>query len=106
MKNLYVTVGEAEETVLCEGCADIVFFGIDLHDFRDPEKVLMNAKRMLKHGGMLVDLDWKKEPMPLGPPLRIRFSEEKAAKLIESQGFKVETVKKSGLYHYLIIAKI
>jgi len=44
--------------------------------------------------------------MPLGPPLRIRFSEEKAAKLIEPQGFKVETVKKSGLYHYLIIAKI
>ncbi len=106
LKNLYVTVGEAEEIVLCEGCADIVFFGIDLHDFRDPARVLMNAKRMLKPGGMLVDLDWKKEPMPLGPPLRIRFSEEKAAKLIEPQGFKVETVKKSGLYHYLIIAKI
>ena len=26
-------VGTGEETVACEGCADIVFFGIDLHDF-------------------------------------------------------------------------
>jgi ubiquinone/menaquinone biosynthesis C-methylase UbiE len=106
LKNLDLTLREAEETVLCEGCADIVFFGIDLHDFRDPARVLMNAKRMLKPGGILVDLDWKKEPMPLGPPVQIRLSEEEAAKLIESQGFKVETVKKSGLYHYLIIAKI
>lgn len=105
LRNLRSNVGEAEETVLCEGCADIVFFGIVLHDFEDPVKVLTNAKRMLKTTGRLVDLDWKKEPMELGPPLGIRFSEEEAVRLVESVGFRIETVKETGSFHYLIIAK-
>jgi ubiquinone/menaquinone biosynthesis C-methylase UbiE len=103
--NLHLTVGEAETSILCESCADFVFLGIDLHDFRDPATVLKNAKRMLKPGGNLVDLDWKKENTPFGPPLEIRFDEAKAGALIEAAGFKIESIKPEGLYHYLIIAK-
>ncbi|MFH0897333.1 MAG: methyltransferase domain-containing protein [Candidatus Bathyarchaeota archaeon] len=40
---------------------DFVFFGIVLHDFKDPEKVLENAKKILKPYGRLVDLDWEIE---------------------------------------------
>ena len=61
LENLYLKVGEAEKTILCKACADIVFFGITLHDFKSPPKVLLNAKRMLKPTGRLVNLDWKKE---------------------------------------------
>ncbi len=104
--NLCLRVGAAEETVFCEECADIVFFGIVLHDFNEPVKVLMNAKRMLKPTGRLVNLDWKKEPMELGPPEQIRFSEKEATNLIENIGFKVEAVKDVGSYHYIITAKI
>jgi ubiquinone/menaquinone biosynthesis C-methylase UbiE len=104
--NLQLRVGRAEETVLCEDCADFVFFGIVLHDFDEPGKVLANAMKMLKPSGELVNLDWKKEPMEFGPPVHIRFTEEKAIKLIEAGGFKVEIVKDFGLYHYLIIARI
>lgn len=105
IRNLNLQVGAAEETVLCEACADIVFFGIVLHDFNDPARVLMNAKRMLKPTGRLVDLDWKKEPMQLGPPLRIRFSEKEATSFIKNIGFAIETVKEVGQYHYTITAK-
>jgi len=79
-------VGRGEETVACEGCADPVFFGIDLHDFADPGKVLANARRMMKTRGRLVDLDWKKEQTPFGPHPHIRFSEEEAARLIGEAG--------------------
>ena len=104
IKNLEAKTGKAEDTVLCEECADIVFFGIVLHDFRDPAKVLENGKRMLKATGRLVDVDWKKTSMEVGPPLQIRFSEEEAARLIESVGFKVQAVTESAPYHYMIIA--
>jgi FkbM family methyltransferase len=33
LENLALKVGNAEETILCERCADVVFFGIVLHDF-------------------------------------------------------------------------
>lgn len=105
LRNLETKVAEAEETLLCNGCADIVFFGIVLHDFRDPARVLTNAKAMLKASGRLVNLDWKKEPMELGPPLRIRLSEEEATQLLESVGLRIATVKEAGPYHYIMIAK-
>ena len=104
LKNLCLTVGEAEETLLCKKCADIVFFGIVFHDFRDPLRVLSNAQKMLKPTGRLIDLDWKKESMKFGPPLQIRFSQTRASSLIQSSGFKIKTVRKTGPYHYAIIA--
>lgn len=104
LRNLSLQIGAAEETVLCEACADIVFFGIVLHDFDDPAKVLMNAKRILKPTGRLVDLDWKKEPMELGPPLQIRLSKKEATSLIKKMGFTIETVKEVGSYHYIVTA--
>jgi ubiquinone/menaquinone biosynthesis C-methylase UbiE len=106
LTNLVARVGSAEEIVFCECCADIVFFGIDLHDFRDPSRVLMNARRMLKPDGRLIDLDWKKEPTELGPPMRIRFSQDHAAGLIATAGFKIESTTEAGPYHYLIIARL
>jgi len=104
LRNLDAVVGGAEDTVLCNACADIVFFGIVLHDFNVAPKVLSNAKTMLKPAGRLIDLDWKKEPMDLGPPLQIRFSQEQASNLIMEVGFKVEQVEQAGPLHYIIIA--
>ncbi len=103
-KNVKDTVAEAETTVFCEGCADVVFYSIVLHDFHDPLMVLKNAKRMLKPSGILVDLDWKKRSMSFGPPEQIRFSEEKASGLIKSAGFKISSVSQAGPYHYVILA--
>jgi ubiquinone/menaquinone biosynthesis C-methylase UbiE len=105
LRNLYLTVGRAEETIICKQCADILFIGIALHDFRDASKVLKNARIMVKPTGRLVNLDWKKESMEFGPPLRIRFSAEMASGLIKGAGFTVETIEDSGPYHYLVIAK-
>jgi ubiquinone/menaquinone biosynthesis C-methylase UbiE len=105
LNNLELTIGRAEDAVLCESCADIIFFGIVLHDFDDPAKVLQNSKKMLKPAGRLVNLDWKKTTMPLGPPLPIRFSEEKSAHLIEAAGFEVVSINDADPYHYIIVAK-
>ena len=104
LTSLSAEVKAAEETVVCEGCADLVFFGIDLHDFANPGKVLRNARTMLKPTGKLIDLDWKDEPMPFGPPLEKRFSVKKATGLIEAAGFRVQSVQDAGPYHYLITA--
>jgi ubiquinone/menaquinone biosynthesis C-methylase UbiE len=105
LTNVFLFAGDAEGIVPCERCADIVFFGICLHDFHDPGQVLTNARRILKKGGLLADLDWKKKLTSRGPPLDIRFDEEKASALIRAAGFEVITVKDSGPDHYLILAR-
>jgi ubiquinone/menaquinone biosynthesis C-methylase UbiE len=104
LHNLYADVMAAEKAVVCQGCADIVFFGIDLHDLADPLTVLQNAKEMLKPDGRVADLDWKDAPMAIGPPPEKRFPEKKVRSLIESAGLRVLSVQDAGLYHYLILA--
>lgn len=104
LKNIYAVIGAAEDTVFCEECADIVFYSAVLHDFKDPAKVLRNAKQMLKKGGKLVNVDWKKKPTVFGPPVQMRFSEAQAASLIEAAGFRVESIRDLGRNHYIITA--
>jgi ubiquinone/menaquinone biosynthesis C-methylase UbiE len=104
LKNVLLKTGKAEELILCKACVDILFFGIVLHDFESPDKVLANARVMLKPNGKLIDLDWKKKAMEIGPPLPVRFSEAKARQLIVESGFKVESIQNNGTYHYIIAA--
>jgi ubiquinone/menaquinone biosynthesis C-methylase UbiE len=103
LKNIILKSGKAEDFIFCENCADIVFFSIVLHDFENPIKVLTNAMKMLKSSGKLINLDWKKEQMDIGPPFSIRFSKETAIRLIEKTNFKVEGIRMN-THHYIIIA--
>jgi ubiquinone/menaquinone biosynthesis C-methylase UbiE len=105
LDNITAIAGEGESAVFCEECADIVFFGIVLHDFADPAMVLRNARRMIKQTGRLINLDWKKEQTALGPPVEIRFDEDTASRLISEAGFMIEDITDVGQYHYLVTAK-
>ncbi len=105
LSNIVTKVGKAEDTVFCKECADFIFYSMDLHDFSDPVRVLKNAKQMIKANGQLIDLDWIKMDMPFGPPVEIRFSEEKASYLLRSTGFTIADVRNIGPYHYMVTAK-
>lgn len=104
LTNIRLNSGAAEDTLLCESCADIIFLGIVLHDFKDPARVLKNARIMLRPDGKLANLDWKKKATAFGPPVSVRFDEGTAAKMIETAGFKAEHIQDSGPDHYLIVA--
>ena len=106
LQNISAVAGTGEETVFCSGCADVVFYSMVLHDFKDPSKVLLNARHMLKPTGLLLNLDWKKKQMAFGPPLHIRFSEEYASSLIKQAGLIINESKEVGEHHYLITAKV
>jgi ubiquinone/menaquinone biosynthesis C-methylase UbiE len=105
IKNITAVAGKAEDTVFCKGCADVVFYSMDLHDFDDPGKVLHNAKEMLKPDGLVADLDWKKIDLPFGPPFEIKFSEKIVEEIMAFQGLQVQNARDVGPYHYVVTAK-
>ena len=105
LNNIQTTIGEAEKTLLCKGCADVVLMANILHDFADPVTALKNARLMLKPGSKLADLDWKKEREQLhGPPFAKRFNQNKATALLTEAGFKVISSTLVGPFHYLLLA--
>lgn len=99
---LETRVAEAETTIFCKKCADIIFYGTVLHDFRDPIKVLKNTADMLAPSGKLVNLDWKKVETSIGPPFEIRLSEMQAQALMEQSGLRVLCTKSVEPYFYSI----
>jgi ubiquinone/menaquinone biosynthesis C-methylase UbiE len=107
ISNIQTTVGDAEEYVFCQHCADFVLMANVLHDFHAPLKALECARSMLKPDGKLVDLDWKKEPDQLhGPPLAKRLNQEEAAALLQQAGFRITMNTLSPPFHYLLLAEI
>ena len=100
--NIELIVGKAEDIILCNACADIIFLGVVLHDFEDALKVLQNAYKMAKPGGRLINLDWKAEKMERGPAPEKRLSREKAAGLVKAAGFYVEDIRDTGTRGYII----
>jgi ubiquinone/menaquinone biosynthesis C-methylase UbiE len=106
LKNIQAIHGDAEATVLCEHCSDVVLMANVLHDFTDPIAALRGARLMLRKGGKLADLDWKKEKDQLhGPPYARRFDQAKATSLLEQAGFRVVSRALVGPFHYLLLAE-
>jgi ubiquinone/menaquinone biosynthesis C-methylase UbiE len=106
LKNIRLISQDAESAEICDGCADFIFLGLVLHDFRDALQALKNARQMLKPDGHLANLDWRKSPMTMGPPLEKRFDETTAAGILNQAGFKVQKIQNYGEYNYLISATI
>jgi ubiquinone/menaquinone biosynthesis C-methylase UbiE len=106
LENLELKIGNAEETVFCEHCSDIVFFGLVVVHLTDPVKAMENARIMLKTDGRLAVFDWKKKLTRQGPPMEQRLSEGQVVNFIKTAGFGAITVEDCGPYHYLITARL
>jgi len=84
---------------------DIYFVSNVLHGFDEEEKqkVIEEAKRVLKKRGKIVVIEFKKEAMSIGPPLKIRISEKELSQLLKKHGFQLEKTYEISPYNYLSI---
>jgi ubiquinone/menaquinone biosynthesis C-methylase UbiE len=61
---------------LPDDSADLVYM-IDLHhELEEPVELIVECCRLLKKGGKLMIIDWKKEETPKGPPVSMRIPVE------------------------------
>ncbi|HOD74601.1 MAG TPA: methyltransferase domain-containing protein [Syntrophorhabdaceae bacterium] len=108
--NIETLLADANESIpLEDGTIDLCLVATVLHDLlRDAtgETVLSEILRVLKRGGKLAVLEFKKIEGPPGPPLRIRLSEKDVEGLLAPFGFHTDSVSDVGEYHYLLIASL
>ena len=84
---------------LPDAMADWVLLSNVLHDL--PDSTVREAARVLRPGGVLVNLDWAVRESPGGPPLEVRLTEEAAARRLRSVGLELEGSGPFGPYHYV-----
>jgi ubiquinone/menaquinone biosynthesis C-methylase UbiE len=87
---------------LPEGVADIVYMINLHHELEEPEKIIAEAHRLLKEGGKLMIVDWKKEETPEGPPLSIRIAEDEIAGQMTRGGFSQVELHRGLRFHSFV----
>jgi ubiquinone/menaquinone biosynthesis C-methylase UbiE len=87
-----------EHIPLPDGLADLVLLANVLHDI--PPSTVGEAVRLLRPGGRLIDLDWKKEPGASGPPESVRLSPSEAEHRLAGHGLRVVERWEDGEHHY------
>lgn len=85
---------------------DVCLMATVLHDFEEMDKsgaVLEQVKTILKPGGHLAIIEFKKIDGPPGPPKKIRLDEHATEKMVTDYGFRTVRTVDIGDYNYLIM---
>ena len=90
---------------LPDGIADLVYMINLHHELEEPVMVIRETLRLLKDGGKLIIIDWKKEETPEGPPITIRVIEETIENQMRSSGFM--NIRKHAVlpYHNFLVGE-
>lgn len=87
-------------TKIAENSQDISLVAGALFQSQKKDAMLKEAVRMLKSGGRLVVIEWKKGLAGLGPPEELRISEDDMKKFAEAQGVRFDSSPDAGQFHY------
>jgi SAM-dependent methyltransferase len=88
-----------------DGVADLVVMMNLHHELYDAPAVLKECLRLLKAGGRILIVDWKKQDMAEGPPQSIRCLAEDVRYELITAGFKGATVFEDLKKHFLIVGQ-
>jgi ubiquinone/menaquinone biosynthesis C-methylase UbiE len=90
---------------LLENSQDIVLMANILFQSNKKENILKEGMRILKNGGELVIVEWKKDSGSFGPPNDLRLDEKELSRMAEGLGFKSERSIRAGKFHFGIVFK-
>jgi len=102
IKNIVALLSKPNEIPLENESVDLLVSVNTLHEFGDKEKMVKEIGRVVKRGGRLLIVDFKKEETGFGPPVGIRVTMARAIRLFEERGFALLKVKELP-YHYLLV---
>jgi arsenite methyltransferase len=100
------TKGEKIETVLATpddpklpaASVDTIFICDVLHHIENREAYYKKLAAALKPGGRIVNIDFHKRDLPVGPPVSMKISEDEVRKEFSAAGFK-QSAKHTFLPH-------
>jgi ubiquinone/menaquinone biosynthesis C-methylase UbiE len=89
LKNVATVLSDPDDPLLPTEMVDRFFICNTWHQIENKTKYLSVMKRMLRKGGQLIIIDYKKKAFPAGLPPEMQLSRKEAASQIESAGFKL-----------------
>ncbi len=87
--NLTTVVAAPDDPKLPAGEVNLVFFCNTMHHINNRVEYLRNLARALAPGGRVVNVDFHKKPLPVGPGLSHKLDESEVLKEFEAAGYRL-----------------
>jgi ubiquinone/menaquinone biosynthesis C-methylase UbiE len=102
-ENVVTVLAAPDDPKLAPGSVDIIFFCDVLHHIENRPAYYAKLKAALKPGGRIVNIDFFKKPLAMGPPLEMKLSEQQVEAEFGAAGFR--KVKQVDLlpYQYFLV---
>lgn len=85
--NLKLVHSDAGQTGLADEISDVCILAFILHEVNEASRLVAEAFRLLRPGGMVVAVEWRSELDSPGPPRKIRLSKVRIEQLLREAGF-------------------
>jgi len=99
--NLETVLSTPGRIPLEDAVADVTLLANVLHGI--PPTTVHEAVRLLRPGGRLIDVDWKKRSTPEGPPVHHRLSLSEATAALRAYGLTPVDSFDLGPSHYVLV---
>lgn len=103
IKTVWSDIETYKATKIEENSLDLVFLINILHESKQPINILHEAVRLLKKGGRLLIIDWKKISSPIGPDINSRLNKDLLANVGNKNGLIKENEFEAGQYHFGLV---
>jgi ubiquinone/menaquinone biosynthesis C-methylase UbiE len=103
VKNVVTVLSPADDPLLPDASIDRFFVCNTWHHVPSRPQYVALMKKMLKPGGQIIVVDYKKEQLPVGPPPEMKTAREEVIRQMESGGFKLHKEHTFLPYQYFLV---
>jgi predicted methyltransferase len=103
LRNVVTILSDPDDPLLADASVDRFVIVDTWHHIQDQPSYLLLLKRMLKPGGQVIHIDFKKQDLPVGPPPGMKIAREDLVKQMEDAGFRLAAEHAFLPYQYFLV---
>ena len=104
--NVVAMLSAPDDPLLPDAAIDRFFVCDTWHHIDNHPHYLGLLKQMLKPGGQIIMIDFKKEKTPVGPPLEMRIAQDDLVKEMDANGFRLLKEHTFLPYQYFLVFSV
>jgi len=106
LENIQTILADPNDPHLGSASVDLIFICDTLHHVSNRDKYYPLLARALRPGGRLVNIDFHKRQLPVGPPPEMKIAKKDCIKEIESGGFRLLQEFDFLKYQYFLVFEL